>query len=51
MVLSTFAKNFHTVKISVLMLYTNDTMSEISGNVVMVEAVAVSFKDADWEGC
>lgn len=47
MVLSTFAKNFHTVKISVLVLYTNDTMSEICGNVVMVEAIAVFFKDVD----
>lgn len=45
-VLSTFAENFHTVKISVL-VYTEeetDIVSEICSNVVMAEAVAMSSK-------
>lgn len=50
MVLSTFAENFHVVKISMLVSYTGeetDTKSEICRNAVMAEAVVISFKDAD----
>lgn len=46
-VLSTFAKNFHIVKMSVLVLHATeeiDVMSEICSSVVMAEAVAVFFK-------
>lgn len=46
-VLSPFAKNFHIVKMSVLVLYANeeiDVMSETCSSVVMAEAVAIFFK-------
>lgn len=49
--LSALARNFHSVKVSVLVLYNNDTMSEICSNVLIVEAVAISFKNADEKDC
>lgn len=50
-VLSTFAKNFYTVKLNVLVLYTDEetNVSDIFSNIMVVEVVAMSFKHGYWD--